>query len=885
MLARGAAKGVVRRARFCLVSTKQHSGAAAAAPRFATMTRDGGAGATGPAARGVLDNELDIDRAADIPLGYAHARRRAARPMPSRSSLGSGREPPSVTSQARRKMSTPRLLTHRKDEEVSEGRIPSVARSVSRAAPVASSRSGAQRALSEVQGHTASRVAPERDISLSHMRSPPLDKPDPSVRAMSSSSRVLWSARTDALSDTHTHDRIALWREQSAREVHSHESRRPILSTKDVAQRATDPETESPLRTVLRYLAHEELSGSVYLLGWLMAVLLRCAVALGSWSGRRAPPMFGDFEAQRHWMELALHLPVRRWYRYDLLYWGLDYPPLTAWVSYACGRLATLFPALRPALALRSSRGSETPEIVLFMRLSVLVLDVLVYMPAVAWFVLRRLDARSTRVRHMALWTVWCQPALILVDHGHFQYNAVMLGLAALSFALLLTRQPNVYTSAGAPAELQHLLLDTLSRHVSLQYVAAAVFFSLSLCFKQMALYYAPAVFAIMLGRCVGLARTDLLRGAALFIGLASATTAVFAILWLPWLGQVTELGQVLHRIFPLARGLFEDKVANVWCALSVLPVGARWKLPNLLGIPALAKLSLLAVLLAILPCCILLFVASVESVRRESITDDAHVDQVVADLRRRAGSVVSGTTRRTTGGAPSLHESSRGSDRRSVRSGSALAGSTSARLQESGQRTRRPSATIPPAAELLLYTLASTSLAFYLWGFQTHEKSVLLPLLPLTLLLTVQGDRTGAGAAAADWEWGVFANNVGVFSLWPLLQRDGQLLAWGVLLVLWNYLIGYRPWEVLRAVRAPPGAAVRAVAQAAMLGLVALWATVPLAPALWAPALRRYPDLFPVLTVLLCMPALVLVWLWTLSKHWQIALASGLLSARHKHK
>jgi alpha-1,3-glucosyltransferase len=47
--------------------------------------------------------------------------------------------------------------------------------------------------------------------------------------------------------------------------------------------------------------------------------------------------MFGDYEAQRHWMELTIHLPFRQWYTYDLPYWGLDYPPLTAYVSWICG--------------------------------------------------------------------------------------------------------------------------------------------------------------------------------------------------------------------------------------------------------------------------------------------------------------------------------------------------------------------------------------------------------------------------------------------------------------------------------------------------------------------------------------------------------------------
>jgi hypothetical protein len=34
--------------------------------------------------------------------------------------------------------------------------------------------------------------------------------------------------------------------------------------------------------------------------------------------------MFGDFEAQRHWMEITQYLPLQQWYRYDLPYWGLD---------------------------------------------------------------------------------------------------------------------------------------------------------------------------------------------------------------------------------------------------------------------------------------------------------------------------------------------------------------------------------------------------------------------------------------------------------------------------------------------------------------------------------------------------------------------------------
>jgi alpha-1,3-glucosyltransferase len=51
--------------------------------------------------------------------------------------------------------------------------------------------------------------------------------------------------------------------------------------------------------------------------------------------------MFGDYEAQRHWMEITFNLNVRDWYQNttenDLNYWGLDYPPLTAYHSYLMG--------------------------------------------------------------------------------------------------------------------------------------------------------------------------------------------------------------------------------------------------------------------------------------------------------------------------------------------------------------------------------------------------------------------------------------------------------------------------------------------------------------------------------------------------------------------
>jgi alpha-1,3-glucosyltransferase len=71
----------------------------------------------------------------------------------------------------------------------------------------------------------------------------------------------------------------------------------------------------------------------------MAAGLFRWTTGLWGYSGLQSPPMHGDFEAQRHWMELTQHLPVSHWYFHDLEWWGLDYPPLTAYHSWLLGTM------------------------------------------------------------------------------------------------------------------------------------------------------------------------------------------------------------------------------------------------------------------------------------------------------------------------------------------------------------------------------------------------------------------------------------------------------------------------------------------------------------------------------------------------------------------
>ncbi|WAR23270.1 ALG6-like protein [Mya arenaria] len=273
----------------------------------------------------------------------------------------------------------------------------------------------------------------------------------------------------------------------------------------------------------------------------LVAVLARWCVSLGDYSGAGKPPMFGDYEAQRHWQEVAVNLPVQEWYknssRNDLMYWGLDYPPLTAYHSYLCGLVAKY---LKPDwVALNISRGYESYEHKLFMRYSVLLVDVFIFFPAVYWtFAARKphLTDQDASVKSYLLMLLY--PGLILIDYGHFQYNCVSLGLALLAVTSLATNHD----------------------------VLGSVLFCLALNYKQMELYHAMPFFCFLLGTCL----RDIRRGGFWrLVQIGLAVLATFATCWAPFLLDLDTAKQVLNRLFPFARGVFEVNSSLVFFLFS----------------------------------------------------------------------------------------------------------------------------------------------------------------------------------------------------------------------------------------------------------------------------------------------------------------------------
>lgn len=74
------------------------------------------------------------------------------------------------------------------------------------------------------------------------------------------------------------------------------------------------------------------------------------------------------------------------------------------------------------------------------------------------------------------------------------------------------------------------------------------------------------------------------------------------------------------------------------------------------------------------------------------------------------------------------------------------------------------------PFLPLLPYALLASSMSFFLFSFQVHEKTILLPLMPITLLLSA------APIDSAVYSWGALVNNTAVFRsvfLYPPMISD----------------------------------------------------------------------------------------------------------------
>eukprot|EP00884_Botryococcus_braunii_P019288 jgi/Botrbrau1/6042/Bobra.0042s0025.2 len=152
----------------------------------------------------------------------------------------------------------------------------------------------------------------------------------------------------------------------------------------------------------------------------------------------------------------------------------------------------------------------------------------------------------------LVFFLVVANPGLLMVDHMHFQYNGLLLGMLLWSVALI--------------REGHNLL--------------GALIFAALLNMKHLFACLGPLYFIYLLRHfCWGPGF------AKRFVGLGAMVSAIFGISFGPfiWMGQ---LGQLLSRLFPFGRGLCHAYwAANLWALYSFADKSLAAVLPHL-GIP-----------------------------------------------------------------------------------------------------------------------------------------------------------------------------------------------------------------------------------------------------------------------------------------------------------
>lgn len=145
---------------------------------------------------------------------------------------------------------------------------------------------------------------------------------------------------------------------------------------------------------------------------------------------------------------------------------------------------------------------------------------------------------------HAVAMSILLSPALLIIDHVHFQYNGFLYGILVLS--MIFARKQSTVLYSG-------LLFATL------------------LCLKHIYLYLAPAYFVYLL-RVFCLSPRSILRVqfancVKLGLGILAIFGAAFGPFW--YWGQID---QVLSRLFPFSRGLCHAYWApNVWAMYSFI--------------------------------------------------------------------------------------------------------------------------------------------------------------------------------------------------------------------------------------------------------------------------------------------------------------------------
>ena len=253
-----------------------------------------------------------------------------------------------------------------------------------------------------------------------------------------------------------------------------------------------------------------------------------------------------DFEVHRNWLAVTHSLPPARWYTENTSQWTLTIP-----CSMVERALASVAAFVDPGQQHQSDPYESST--VVFQQ-HVMAADVVLFI-GVLWQTSPSLLGSSSRSgvtsRALALTLVAFSPGLLMVDHVHFQYNGMVIGLHVCALTAAHAQRP----------------------------VLAAVLFSVLVHTKHIFAFAAPAMAAHLLAhhawaewRWIG--AIDRVGASRRVFAFAASSVAVTALSFYP-IWRAGAMQAMLARLFPFGRGLSHATKAKLWDVVS--PDKARW--------------------------------------------------------------------------------------------------------------------------------------------------------------------------------------------------------------------------------------------------------------------------------------------------------------------
>lgn len=314
-----------------------------------------------------------------------------------------------------------------------------------------------------------------------------------------------------------------------------------------------------------------------------------------------------DFDVHRNWLALARHLPLSRWYYDDVdgqTVHTLDYPPSFAYFEYLLSNKHNpIVNALlshgvldQRCLELLPDDDNEPSEAcVQLQRMTVLLSDVVLYVAAwLASHAVHHPNPNHAQKAFVSAVLIVTNPGLLLLDHVHFQYNGMLLGVLLLSIGCLArgaaasvsVSEDTATPSASAKASATPSATATAFKCDLL----GAFFYAFLLGMKHLYLLLGPLYFVYLLRHCCFVATCTpaitndknkikthanaMVPSFSLrrFLALAVVTGTTLVLPYVPILlatesgHRLDQLLQIFRRLFPYQRGLVHSYwAANVW--------------------------------------------------------------------------------------------------------------------------------------------------------------------------------------------------------------------------------------------------------------------------------------------------------------------------------